>query len=611
MLQKNDLIPLTIHDITNEGSGVGRYDGMAVFVPGAAVGDVLTVRVVKVLKKYAYGIIHQIEQPASCRIEDDCPVSRQCGGCCLRHMDYEEEKRIKEGWVTEHFRRIGGIDVQPLPIEGSPAQTGYRNKAQYPVRLGDDGRVKIGFFAARSHRIVENLHCALQPDFFGDILTLVKDFLEEYKTPIYNEESHTGLVRHIFLRWGEKTGEVMVCLVIKGKSLPHQDVLVARLIEAFPSIASVQLNHNTAKTNVILGQNCTVLYGKPTISDVLCGVQVELSPLSFYQVNRSGAEKLYSIGADFAELCGDELLLDLYCGAGTIGLSMANRVKEVIGVEIVAPAVENAIENAKRNNIKNARFFCDDAAGAARRLAAEGLRPDVIVLDPPRKGCEASLFDTIAEMAPKKVVMISCNSATAARDAAILCQKGYRVDRLQAVDMFPRTYHVECVVRFTRCEGVGSDKLDAFCENARLLKDSFGITPLLYGSLGLQTLTGEDLKADDIDILIPQTFLGEGWNGFRSLLEQKGYTLIDEAEHTFEKNGIHFSYAMLEELERFAGIPVQEIAITRRGDTAFLLLNLPQYLKVYTASAQDGYRVNVRGKKDGEKIDFIKERLGK
>ncbi len=450
MLQKNDLIPLTIVDITNEGAGVGRCDGMAIFVPGTAVGDELTVRVVKVLKKYAYGIVHEILSPAPCRITDGCPVSRQCGGCCLRHISYPEELRIKEGWVTEHFRRIGGIDAPTLPIQGSPAQTGYRNKSQYPVRLGEDGKVKIGFFAARSHRIVENLSCALQPDFFGDILALIKDFLEEYKTPIYHEETHQGLVRHIFLRWGEKTGEIMVCLVINGRALPHADVLVSRLTERFPAIASVQLNHNTAKTNVILGQNGTVLYGKPTISDILCGVKVELSPLSFYQVNRSGAEMLYGIGADFAQLTGNEVLLDLYCGAGTIGLSMADRVKEVIGVEIVEPAVKNAIENAKRNGIHNARFFCDDAAGAARRLAAEGLRPDVIVLDPPRKGCEASLFDTIDEMAPERVVMISCNSATAARDAAILCEKGYRVDRLQAVDMFPRTQHVECVVLLCR-----------------------------------------------------------------------------------------------------------------------------------------------------------------
>ena len=244
----------------------------------------------------------------------------------------------------------------------------------------------------------------------------------------------------------------MVCLILNGKKLPHADILIDRLTTAFPQIASIQLNCNTAKTNVILGPVCQVLYGKPTISDVLCGIKVELSPLSFYQVNRSGAEKLYRIAADFASLSGNELLLDLYCGAGTIGLSMAHQVREVIGVEIVKEAVENAKENAQRNNIQNARFLCADAAGAAQTLAAEGLHPDVIVLDPPRKGCDASLLETIGQMAPGRIVMISCNSATAARDAAILCQNGYQAAILQAVDMFPRTAHVETVVLLSKGE---------------------------------------------------------------------------------------------------------------------------------------------------------------
>ena len=352
--------------------------------------------------------------------------------------------------MTEHFRRIGGIDLTPLPIQPSPAQSAYRNKAQYPIRRGPDGKIKIGFFAPRSHRVIENHCCDLQPSFFGSILSLIQNFLEEYRISIYDELSHQGLVRHLFLRWGEQTNEVMVCLILNGKELPHADILIDRLTTAFPQIASIQLNCNTAKTNVILGPVCQVLYGKPTISDVLCGIKVELSPLSFYQVNRSGAEKLYRIAADFASLSGNELLLDLYCGTGTIGLSMAHLVREVIGVEIVKEAVENAKENAQRNNIQNARFFCADAAGAAQTLAAEGLHPDVIVLDPPRKGCDASLLETIGQMAPGRIVMISCNSATAARDAAILCQNGYQAAKLQAVDMFPRTAHVECVCLFSR-----------------------------------------------------------------------------------------------------------------------------------------------------------------
>ncbi len=445
MLQKNDLIPLAVTDITNEASGVGRYDGMAVFVPGAAVGDQLEVRIVKVLKSYAYGRIQRILSPSPDRIDDGCPVSRQCGGCSLRHLSYDAECRIKQGWVTEHFRRIGGLDPAVLPIQPSPAQSGYRNKAQYPIRRGPDGRVQIGFFAPRSHRVVENHFCDLQPRFFGEILELVQHFLGKYRISVYDELSHQGLVRHLFLRWGEKTGQVMVCLVINGHSLPHADQLVQTLTETFPQIASIQLNFNQAKTNVILGPQCRVLYGSPVILDVLCGVEVSLSPLSFYQVNRSGAEKLYRIAADFAGLTGKELLLDLYCGAGTIGLSMAHLVREVVGVEIVQEAVENARENARRNGIQNARFFCGDAAKAAQHLAAEGLCPDVVVLDPPRKGCDGALLKTIVEMGPKRIVMISCNSATAARDAAILCQDGYCVRQLQAVDMFPRTAHVECV----------------------------------------------------------------------------------------------------------------------------------------------------------------------
>lgn len=446
MLQKNDLIQLDVTDITNEASGVGRHGGMAVFVPGAAVGDRLEVRVVKVLKNYAYGKIERILMPSPHRIDDGCPVSRQCGGCSLRHLSYDAECRIKQNWVTEHFRRIGGLDPAVLPIQPSPAQSGYRNKAQYPIRRGPDGRVQIGFFAPRSHRVVENHFCDLQPRFFGEILELVQHFLEEYHISVYDELSHQGLVRHLFLRWGERTGQIMVCLVINGKDLPHAGRLVRLLTEAFPQIASIQLNLNRAKTNVILGRECRVLYGSPVILDVLCGVEVALSPLSFYQVNRGGAEKLYRIAADFAGLTGRELLLDLYCGAGTIGLSMARLAREVVGVEIVEEAVENARENARRNKIQNARFFCGDAAKAARALAAEGLRPDVVVLDPPRKGCDGALLKTIVEMGPKRIVMISCNSATAARDAAILCQDGYCVRQLQAVDMFPRTAHVECVV---------------------------------------------------------------------------------------------------------------------------------------------------------------------
>jgi 23S rRNA (uracil1939-C5)-methyltransferase len=451
MLSKNDLIPLIISDITTEASGVGRTEeGFAVFVPGAAVGDRLTVRIVKVLKSYAFGIIEEILEPSPDRIPSDCPVSRGCGGCSLRHISYEAECRLKERWVTENFRRIGGIQAEVLPILPSPRRQGYRNKAQYPVRADADGKLVMGFFAKRSHRVVPCVSCRLQPDLFEEILRFLEGFCRRHGVAPYDEARRTGLLRHIYLRMGEATGQVMVCLVVNGGGLPCEEELARELPARFPSVASLILNRNRENTNVILGKDCRTLWGKGYIEDILCGVRVRISPLSFYQVNREGAENLYRTAAEFAELGGDETLLDLYCGAGTIGLSMASRVRRLIGVEAVASAVENARENARENKIENARFLCGDAAEAAGTLLREGVSPDIVVMDPPRKGCDASLLDTAASMAPQKIVMISCNSATAARDCAILEQKGYRVKKLRAVDMFPRTAHVECVALLLR-----------------------------------------------------------------------------------------------------------------------------------------------------------------
>lgn len=446
VLKKNDVINLTITDITNEASGVGRYESMAVFVPGAAVGDELLVQIVKILKNYAFGIIKKILTPSPDRTEADCPVYAKCGGCSLRHITYEAECTIKESWVRENFRRIGKIDTEPEAFIPSPKETGYRNKALYPVALGDDGRVKIGFFVRRSHRVVDDPGCLLHPPVFGEIVNTVRDFLEEYDIPIYDESAHRGLVRHLLIRQGAADGQVMVCLVLNGTALPHEDEFVSRLLKSAPAVCSVILNENTAKTNVALGKRCRTIYGSDSLEDILCGVKVNLSPLAFYQVNHDGAEVLYRTAADFLALSGDETVLDLYCGAGTIGLSIARMVKEVIGVEIVPAAVENARKNARANKIQNARFILADAAAAAKQLADEGVRPGVVILDPPRKGCEKSLLETIVQLAPEKIAMISCNSATAARDSAILAQHGYAVKKLVGVDMFPRTAHVECVV---------------------------------------------------------------------------------------------------------------------------------------------------------------------
>lgn len=449
MLSKNQVIELTIIDITSEGNGVGKYNDFAVFVPMTAVGDVLKVRIVKVLKSYCFGMTLEILKPSTARIQNDCPVYHRCGGCSFRHMRYDSELTIKNAWVFENMRRIGGIDCQTTEILPSPQETGYRNKAQYPVRkIGD--KVEIGFFAKRSHDIVECMNCHLQPAFFEQILEAVKGFIFDEQISVYDEATQKGLVRHIYLRYGEATGEVMVCLVLNGDSLPKQEVLIERLKTSCDKLETVVLNINKKNTNVILGDLCKTIYGKGYITDYLCDVKIAISPLSFYQVNRQSAENLYHTAKDFAALTGEETLIDLYCGTGTIGLSMAGAVKKLIGVEIIPEAIENAKENAKANNIENAEFICDDAGGCAERLLKAGTTPDVVVLDPPRKGCDPMVIEAVARMNPQRIVMISCNSATAARDCKQFAEMGYVVQKVQAVDMFPRTGHVECVALMTR-----------------------------------------------------------------------------------------------------------------------------------------------------------------
>lgn len=452
MLCKNDIVQMMITDITDEGNGVGKTaDGFAVFIPGTAVGDELMARLVKVQKSYAYGIIEKLLVPSPHRIEADCQVYRQCGGCSLRHISYDAELATKQNWVEQHLRRIGGISAPVLPIIGSPEQEGYRNKTQCPIR-NDGESVRLGMFGKHSHRVIQCTNCRLQPAHFEKILQTVQDFCKEYQIPVYNEDKHTGLLRHVYIRFAQATNQTMVCLVVNGTALPHSAQLVEALVAACPSVNAILLNSNTAKTNVILGKTNLTLWGKSNITDILCGLTIHISPLSFYQVNRKGAERLYGIVADFAGLTGTEVLLDLYCGAGTIGLSMASKVRQLVGVEIVQAAVLDAQQNALDNGITNARFLCDDAKGAAATLHREGLLPDVVVLDPPRKGCDASVLQTVAEMQPSRIVMVSCNSATLARDLALLAGLGYQTVKAQPVDMFPRTAHVECVVELHRVE---------------------------------------------------------------------------------------------------------------------------------------------------------------
>lgn len=451
-LKKNDIITLEITDITSEGNGVGRIDGLAVFVPMTAVGDVADIRITKVLKNYAYGIIEQIVTPSSDRIESDCPVFRRCGGCAYRHISYEAELRIKQRQVYETLARIGGVRFEEQRIVPSPQEENYRNKAQYPVRADESGRCIAGFFSKRSHRLVPSNECRLQPPEFARIVADVLGFANAHHITPYDEQTGKGLLRHIYLRKAEATGQIMVCLVINAKSLPHTDTLVQTLTQKYPDIKSIVLNINTENTNVILGKKNVTLYGTDYIEDVLRGVKVALSPMSFYQVNRKGAEQLYDIAEQYACPEHTPLLLDLYCGAGTIGLSMAHKTSRLIGVDIVPEAIENAKDNAVRNGIGNCEFLCADASQAAQELQKRGLRPDAVILDPPRKGSDYACLQAVAQMSPERIVMISCNPATAARDIKILHEEfGYRPIKATAVDMFARTSHVESIVLMTNC----------------------------------------------------------------------------------------------------------------------------------------------------------------
>ncbi|MBE6852366.1 MAG: 23S rRNA (uracil(1939)-C(5))-methyltransferase RlmD [Ruminococcus sp.] len=455
MLKKNQLVEFEITGITTEGNGVGRYEGMAVFVPFTAVGDFVSVKIVKVLKSYSYGIINEIITPSPDRTESDCPVSQKCGGCMFRHITYDAELRIKSGFVTDSFRRIGGFELDYEEIAGCEHIDHYRNKAQYPVAPGPDGKAVCGFYSRRSHRIVPFTECRLQPVVFRKIVDFVIEHINKNCISAYDETTGKGLVRHIYIRQGFHSGKIMLCIVVSNKkAIPLIQTMLSEslLTEKFPEIVSVVVNINPENTNVILGKKCVTVYGEDNITDVMCENKISLSPFSFYQVNTPQAELLYSIAADYAELTGNEEILDLYCGAGTIGLSMHDKVKTLTGVEVIEQAVENARTNAAANNIKNAEFICGDAGHIADKLLKDGKRPDVVIVDPPRKGCDNLTLDSIVRMKPERIVMISCNPATAARDCKILCseENGYEIKRIRGVDLFPRTGHVETVVCLSR-----------------------------------------------------------------------------------------------------------------------------------------------------------------
>ena len=448
MLRKNDEIYLTVKGCTVQGSGVCDHEGMTVFVRGAVTGDRVLAHIIKVKKTYAVGIIKKLVQRSPMRAKNFCPIAEKCGGCCFAHIKYNAELEIKAQQVADNFKRLGKLDIVPDPIIPSPSAERYRNKAQYPV--GSDGKfASIGFYAPMTHRIIDCADCLLQPKEFAEITDIFRDWIREKKIPVYSEADETGLLRHVYIRKAAATEQIMVCAVANSEKLPEADDLIERL-KTVNGVASIILNINRDKTNVVLGKECRTLWGSDFITDELCGLKFNLSALSFYQVNHDGAEVLYGKAKEYASLTGGETLVDLYCGTGTIGLTMAKNVKKLIGVEIVPQAVENAKENAKLNGINNAEFICSDASQAAQTLFERGEKPDVVILDPPRKGCDEALINTVAKMKPDRVVYVSCDSATLARDCRRFADLGYETLRATPVDMFPHTAHVETVVLLVR-----------------------------------------------------------------------------------------------------------------------------------------------------------------
>lgn len=447
-MKKNDIVEIEITALSSECSGIGKKDGMVIFVPFSAIGDKLEVKILKVNKTYCYGKIERIITPSPDRVTPDCPVYTKCGGCSLRHISYEAQLRAKEQFVKDAFTRIGGLSPEFLPIIRNTNINGYRNKLQIPIGTDKDGNLIAGFYAFHSHRIVPCEKCLLQPDIFSKITA---DFLKistGLNLTAYDETMRKGILRHLYLRKGYYSGEICLCIVV-AKNVPEIKILSDRLLEKYPEIVSSVINVNNRDTNVILGDEEIVLTSKNYICDIMCKNAVNIAPKAFYQVNTPCAEQLYSSACDFAEPKG-KTVLDLYCGAGTIGLSMARTAKKIIGVEIVPEAIENAKQNALANDITNCEFICADAAEAARILHSRNLRPDVIMVDPPRKGCGRDACEQIAAFSAPRIVMVSCNAATAARDCACFAELGYSTDKCVAVDMFSGTNHVETVVQLVR-----------------------------------------------------------------------------------------------------------------------------------------------------------------
>ena len=450
MLVKNQVYEAVVTDYTAEGQGVAHVEGCAVFLPNAIAGERVRLRIEKAQKTWASGKIIEILEKSPHRCNRACPVAKLCGGCDFWHMDYEEETRLKAERVKTCLNRLGGETLTEVPILAAPDCRGYRNKAQYPV-AAKKGRAYAGFFRAGTHDVVENQRCLILPEETDAVKDAVMDYVNQFRVSVYDETTHKGLLRHIYVRRGAVSGQILVCLVCNGEKLPKVDALLARL-KRIPGFTTLVLSVNTRKGNAVLGDKFVTLYGPGYIEDTLCGLNFRLSPRSFYQVNHHQAQRLYETAIEQAGITKNDTVLDLYCGVGTITLAMASAAGKVIGVEVIPQAVEDAKDNARRNGIENAEFFCGDAGQAALELEKNGVRPDVVVVDPPRKGLNADTIEALSRMAPRRIVYVSCDPATLARDVALLKQRGYTLQSATAADLFPRCAHVETVVLLSKGE---------------------------------------------------------------------------------------------------------------------------------------------------------------
>ena len=488
--RKNDLVTLEIEDCGIDGEGIGKADGFTVFVKDAVIGDTVTAKIIKAKKHYGYGRLMEVLKPSPYRVEPKCAFARQCGGCQLQALSYEQQLVFKTNKVKGHLERIGGFtDIPMEPIIGMDELFHYRNKAQFPVGRNKEGKIVTGFYAGRTHNIIENRDCALGVAENKEVLDRVIAHMEKYGIEPYNEATGKGLVRHVLIRYGYFTKEVMVCLILNGNKIQGEDALVKSLCE-IPGMTSITINVNKKRSNVILGEEIRLLWGQEYITDKIGDISYQISPLSFYQVNPRQTQKLYAKALEYADLHGEETVWDLYCGIGTISLFLAQKAKFVRGVEIVPAAIENAKENAKLNGLENTEFFVGKAEEVLpREYKKNGVYADVIVVDPPRKGCDETLLETMVEMNPERIVYVSCDSATLARDLKYLCERGYELRKVCAVDQFGMTVHVETVVLLSHKkadsyihidvefgEGEGKIPVDSIAKRAEAYKPKEKVT---------------------------------------------------------------------------------------------------------------------------------------